>query len=78
VQAEKAVLPWEFATWEQAWQAWSNNGPMVALREAVGEEAIGEAKGRIEEVVKRHNGGTLDGPISLPADYLQIVARKRG
>jgi len=78
VQAEKVVLPWEFATWEQAWQAWSNNGPMVALREAVGEETIGQAKGRIEEVVRRHNGGTLDGPISLPADYLRIVARKRG
>ena len=26
----------------------------------------------------RHNGGSLDGPLSLPADYLQIVARKRG
>jgi hypothetical protein len=32
----------------------------------------------VEAVVAEHNGGTLEGPVSLPAEYLRIVARKRG
>jgi ubiquinone/menaquinone biosynthesis C-methylase UbiE len=78
VRAEKTSIPWEFDTWEEAWQVWSNNGPAVALRQAIGDEEFASARGRVEEIVARHNGGSLDGRISLPADYLQIVARKRG
>ena len=78
VQTEKRTLPWDFATWDEAWRVFSNNGPLVALRQAVGDETFEGLRGRVEEVVKRWNSGTLDGPISLPADYLQIVARKRG
>jgi SAM-dependent methyltransferase len=78
VQTQKLTLPWEFPSWEAAWQVYANNGPLVALRQAVGDEEFGRARAAAEEVVKSWNGGTLDGPISLPADYLQIVARKRG
>jgi SAM-dependent methyltransferase len=78
VQAEVVTLPWRFDTWDEAWQAWANNGPILATRRAVGDDAWQEIRARIEEVVARHNGGTLEGPLDLPADYLQIVARKRG
>jgi SAM-dependent methyltransferase len=78
VQAEKTVVNWEFPSWAEAWQVFSANGPMVAVRESVGDEEFARARARVEEVVARHNGGTLDGPISLPAEYLRIVARKRG
>jgi SAM-dependent methyltransferase len=78
VQTEKTVIPWEFGSWDEAWRAWSNNGPSVALRQAIGDEEYDSARGRIEEIVARHNGGSLNGPISLPAEYLRIVARKRG
>jgi len=78
VQMEKTSIPWEFETWEEAWPVWSNNGPLVALRGAIGEEKFADLKRDVEAVVAEHNGGTLDGPISLPADYLRIVARKRG
>jgi len=78
VQTEKRTLPWEFQSWDEAWRVFTGNGPLVALRTAVGEETFEGLRGRVEEVVKRWTGGTLDGPISLPADYLQIVARKRG
>lgn len=78
VQTEKLTLDWRFDGWEQAWTAFSNNGPLVAMRQMVGDEQFAEMRGKVEEVVGSRNGGTLDGPISLPAEYLQIVARKRG
>jgi SAM-dependent methyltransferase len=78
VQTEKRTLPWEFDSWDAAWQVYSNNGPLVAMRQAIGDEEFASVRGRVEEVVKRWAGGSLDGPVSLPADYLQIVARKRG
>jgi SAM-dependent methyltransferase len=78
VQTEKRTLPWEFASWDEAWPVYAGNGPMVALRQAIGDEEWDKARLKVEEVVKRWNGGSLDGPLSLPADYLQIVARKRG
>ena len=78
VRAEKASIPWEFDSWDQGWAAFSGNGPLVALRGLVGDEVFAELRGKVEDVVKRHNGGTLDGPLSLPAEYLRIVARKRG
>jgi ubiquinone/menaquinone biosynthesis C-methylase UbiE len=78
VQTQKVTLPWEFSSWEDAWRVYSNNGPMVAVRTAVGDERFGELRAQIEEIVARWNGGTLEGPLTLPAEYLQIVARKRG
>jgi SAM-dependent methyltransferase len=78
VQTQKLTLPWEFASWDDAWAIYANNGPMVALRQAIGDEEWAEARRKIEEVVKHWSGGSLDGPLSLPAEYLQIVARKRG
>jgi SAM-dependent methyltransferase len=78
IKTEKVTLPWRFDTWDQAWQGFSNNGPMVALHQSMGDEQWQVVRGEIEEVVKRNNGGTLDGPLDMPADYLRIVARKRG
>lgn len=78
IEAQKATVTWEHETWDEAWRAFSNNGPLVAIRQSVGEQAFGELRDRVALIVERHNGGTLDGPISLPAEYLRIVARKRG
>jgi ubiquinone/menaquinone biosynthesis C-methylase UbiE len=78
VQTEKLTLPWEFDSWEDAWRIYSNNGPLVAMRQAIGDEEFASVRERVEQVVKRHAGGSLDGSVSLPAEYLQIVARKRG
>jgi SAM-dependent methyltransferase len=78
VQTEKLTLPWAFDSWEDAWRVLSNNGPLVALRQAIGDEEFQGARSRVEDVARRWTGGSLDGPISLPAEYLQIVARKRG
>jgi len=78
VQTEKTVVDWEFSSWDEAWQVFEGNGPMVAVRQMVGEDEFARARRRVEDVVKRWNGDTLDGPISLPAEYLRIVARKRG
>jgi SAM-dependent methyltransferase len=78
VETEKTSIPWDFGTWDEAWAVYSNNGPMVALRSGIGDEKFAELRGELEAVVARANGGSLDGPISLPAEYLRIVARKRG
>jgi SAM-dependent methyltransferase len=77
VQTEKTSVPWEFGSWDDAWQVYAGNGPLVALRGLIGEDRFAELKRELEAVVARHNGG-LDGPVSLPAEYLRIVARKRG
>jgi SAM-dependent methyltransferase len=77
IQTEKTSIPWDFDSWDQAWAVYSNNGPLVALRGAIGDDKFAELRGELEQVVARHNGG-LDGPLSLPAEYLRIVARKRG
>ena len=78
VQTQKLTLPWDFESWDEAWEIYAGNGPMVALRSMIGDEKFDALREPAGEVVKRWNGGTLDGPISLPAEYLQIVARKRG
>jgi ubiquinone/menaquinone biosynthesis C-methylase UbiE len=78
VETQKLTLPWEFDSWEAAWQSFANNGPILALSRMIGDEQWQVVRGKVEDVVRSHNGGTLDGPMSLPADYLQIVARKRG
>jgi SAM-dependent methyltransferase len=78
VQTEKVTLPWRFETWDQAWPGFSDNGPLLALRRMLGDGEWETVRGKVEAVVARHNGGTLDGPLDLPAEYLQVVARKRG
>jgi SAM-dependent methyltransferase len=78
VQTRKLALPWEFDSWDDAWRVYSNNGPMVALRQSIGDEEFDKLEPRVLEVIERWTGRPLDGPVALPADYLQIVARKRG
>jgi hypothetical protein len=49
----------------------------VAAREQMSPETLQELGAAAFEVVQRHNKAT-DGSIALDAEYLQVVARKRG
>ena len=77
VQAERVSIPVEFDSFDEMWSAFSNNGPLVAMQQNISEEEFEGVRADVRAVVARHNG-SADGPISVPAEYLRIVARKRG
>jgi hypothetical protein len=58
-------------------QTFGSAGPSVAAREQMSPETLQELGAAAFEVVQRHNKAT-DGSIALDAEYLQVVARKRG
>ena len=77
VQAERVSIPVEFDSFDDMWSAFSNNGPLVAMQQNISAEEFEGVREDVRAVVARHNGAA-DGPISVPAEYLRIVARKRG
>ncbi len=76
IQTERVSIPWAFDSFEEMWEPFSNNGPLVALRQGVGEEVFGHIRDEIREIVERQTGP--DGRMRADAEYLRIVARKRG
>ena len=58
-------------------QTFGSAGPGVAQREQMSPEALQQMGAEAFELVRRHNKAT-DGTIVLDAEYLQVVARKRG
>jgi hypothetical protein len=48
----------------------------VALRQAIGDEQFATMRDEMRQVVARHTGA--DGRVYADAEYLRIVARKRG
>jgi SAM-dependent methyltransferase len=77
INADRVSIPVEFASFDDMWSAFANNGPLVAMQQNISDDEFTGVRDDIRAVVARHNG-TADGPISVPAEYLQIVARKRG
>jgi SAM-dependent methyltransferase len=76
IRADRVAIPWSYDSFEQMWEAFAKNGPLVALRQGVGEDAFAEVRDDVRAVVDRYTGP--DGRVRADADYLRIVARKRG
>jgi hypothetical protein len=73
----RETVRFEFDSFEQAMESFGSAGPSVALREQMSPEKLHEMAAGAFEVVERHNKAT-GGAIRLDAEYLQVVARKRG
>jgi 2-polyprenyl-6-hydroxyphenyl methylase/3-demethylubiquinone-9 3-methyltransferase len=76
IRAERVSIPWDFDSFDEMWTAFANNGPLVALRQGVGEETFAELREEARGITERYTDA--DGRVHADAEYLQIVARKRG
>jgi SAM-dependent methyltransferase len=77
LQMTRETVRFEFDSFEQAMESFGSAGPSVALREQLAPEKLHEMAAGAFEVVERHNKAS-GGAIRLDAEYLQVVARKRG
>lgn len=77
LRLERQTVRFAFESFEKAMQTFGSAGPSVAQREQMSPESLQEMGAGAFEVVQRHNKAT-DGAIALDAEYLQVVARKRG
>jgi SAM-dependent methyltransferase len=77
LQQDRQTVRFEFESFEHAMQSFGSAGPGVAQREQMSAERLQQMASEAFELVERHNKAT-DGTVVLDAEYLQVVARKRG
>jgi ubiquinone/menaquinone biosynthesis C-methylase UbiE len=77
IEMERRALPWAAESPEAFVEFMERNAPMqAAAKEAMPPELYAQMRGEFIEVVRGWAGG--DGPFSVDAEYLIVVARKRG
>jgi SAM-dependent methyltransferase len=76
IRAERVSIPASWDSFDHMWGALSNNGPLVALRRSISAQDFEAIAEEVRQVIAPHTGP--DGRIDADADYLRIVARKRG
>jgi SAM-dependent methyltransferase len=77
IEMERMSLPWSGESPEQYVDFMERNAPMqAAAKEAMPPEVYAKMRGDFLEVARGWAGG--DGPFSVDAEYLVIVARKKG
>jgi len=77
VEIERPVLALTADSPEAYAEEFAATAPtFAAAKERVGEQEAGRLQGEIADLAREWGGG--DGPISIDAEYLVIVARKRG
>jgi ubiquinone/menaquinone biosynthesis C-methylase UbiE len=77
LQMNRRTVHWEFESWDQMWQTLQSAGPAAAARQAFPPERLAEAERDVRDVYERYNQAD-DGRMVIDAEYLEIVARKRG
>jgi ubiquinone/menaquinone biosynthesis C-methylase UbiE len=78
IDVRRRTLTFEFesfAEWLELWEA--SNGPQVALKTMLPQEAYEEVVKKIEPVLDDLNR-SRDGRLVLDSDYIQVLARKPG
>jgi SAM-dependent methyltransferase len=76
IRADRVSIPWVFDSFDDMWRGFANNGPLVALRQGIGDEQFASLRDDVRQVVDRYTDS--DGRVHADAEYLRIVARKRG
>jgi SAM-dependent methyltransferase len=76
IRAERVTIPVAYDSFDDMWRAFSNNGPLVAIRQSVPAEEFDRLGEEVRAVVEPHTDA--EGRVRADAEYLQIVARKRG
>lgn len=77
LQAERQTIRYEFESFEQAMGTFGAAGPSAAARQNMEPEKLQQLVGQARELVDRWNQAD-DGRLVIDAEYLQVVARKRG
>ena len=77
INTDRVTIPVTYDSFDDMWKAFSNNGPLVAMRQSISAEEFDTVRDEVRAIVERHTA-SAGGPIAVDADYLQIVARKRG
>lgn len=77
VVTERRAIPYRFASFDEFWDVLGAAGPGAAMRNSMPADVLERAKAAVREIVDRHNTAT-DGALAADAEYLEIVARKRG
>jgi len=77
LEMERRTAPWRFDSPEALIAHMENAGPQVAAKQALGPEIYDEGMRRFRELIAEFNqsGGGL---VEIEAEYLMVVARKRG
>ncbi len=77
LELERRTLVWEAESPQALAQRISENTPpQVAARAALPAERYEAMQAELLELIRRWAGG--DGPVAIDAEYLLIVARRRG
>ncbi|MEA2450746.1 MAG: hypothetical protein QOG63_2678 [Thermoleophilaceae bacterium] len=74
---ERRTLRYDFDSFDQLWATLESAGPTAAMREQMPDETVEAMARAMQEVVERWNEAD-DGRVVVGAEYLEIVARKRG
>jgi 2-polyprenyl-6-hydroxyphenyl methylase/3-demethylubiquinone-9 3-methyltransferase len=77
IESERRTVRFEFPSAEAAFDTFSNNGPGKTILEKLPEEMIATWRAELVEIVTRNNIADGDG-VAYDAEYLEVVARRRG
>ena len=77
LEVERRTAPIEFESVDAMITQLENNGPQVAMKQALGPEIYNEAMRRFRDLIAEFNQAD-DGTVSVESEYLLVVARRRG
>jgi len=77
ILVEPRFVRWSFADAEEGFRFYGGTGPSLALMDMLDEDARGRLRDEFAELVDRFNTAT-DGSVEIDAEYLLVVARRRG
>jgi SAM-dependent methyltransferase len=77
LQTERKTVRYEFESFEVALATFGSAGPSATARQQMEPETLQQLVGQARELVERWNQAD-DGRLVIDAEYLQVVARKRG
>jgi SAM-dependent methyltransferase len=77
LQLERRMVRFEFDSFEHAMQTFGSAGPSAAARQDMEPEKLQQLVGEARALIDRWNQAD-DGRLVIDAEYLQVVARKRG
>jgi ubiquinone/menaquinone biosynthesis C-methylase UbiE len=78
LQMTRETVRYELASFEAAMQSFGSAGPSAAARQQMDPATLQQLVEKARELVARWNQVEDDGRIVIDAEYLQVVARKRG
>lgn len=77
IELSPGTLTWEFASAHEAWTFFGETaGNAAAVRRSLSQEREAALRAEFEVLVAAHN--TASDRVSVPAEYLVVVARRRG